>query len=125
MKYLMTKAPEHPKANLSGHVPTHILIVEERLGRPLAKNEVVHHCDFNKTNNDNIKGTEISNLLHMTRPEHQQLPELQARFLIQRGLFGEFLEWYPDEKEIVSIERKLERTQRKLDKLKTKGKEHD
>ncbi len=124
MKYPMTKAPEHPKANLSGHVPTHILIVEERIGRTLEKGELVHHCDFNKTNNANIKGTDISNLLHITRQEHQQLPELQARFLIQKGYYKEFLEWYQDEKEIVLIEHRLEKVQRKLTKFK-KRKKHE
>ena len=118
MKYPMTKAPNHPKANLTGCVPTHILIVEQRLGRPLEKNEVVHHCDFSKSNSGNIVGTKISNLLLMTsRQEHQLLPELQARFLIHKGLFKEFLEWYGEEKEVVLIERKLERAERNLTKF--------
>jgi len=121
MKYPMTKAPKHPKANIAGDVPTHILIVEERLGRPLKKNELVHHVDFNKHNSGCIEGTNISNLLLMSsRQEHQQLPELQARFLVHKGLFKEFLEWYQEEKEIVQIEHKLEKAQRKLTKFRRK-----
>ena len=121
MKYPKTKMPGHPSADITGHVPTHILVVEKRLGRPLEKNELVHHCDFDKLNYGNIKGEEISNLLLMSsRQEHQQLPELQARFLIQRGLYAEFLEWWQEEKEIVRLERGLEKVQRKLIKLRRK-----
>lgn len=113
--------PEHPRADIAGHVPNHILVVEKRLGRPLEKNEIVHHCDFNKHNNDNIENTQLSNLLLMSsRQEHQQLPELQARFLIQKGLYKEFLEWYQEEKEVVRIEHELEKAQRKLERLRKK-----
>lgn len=124
MKYPMTRNPGHPKANIAGDVPTHILVVEERLKRPLEKDEVVHHCDFNKSNSGYIKGTTLSNLLLMSsRQEHQQLPELQARFLIHKGLFGEFLEWYQEAKTIVQIEHKLEKAQRKLTKFRRKHSE--
>lgn len=121
MKYPMTRAPRHPKKNIAGDVPTHILIVEERLGRPLGKNELVHHCDFDKSNFNCIEGTILSNLLLMSsRQEHQQLPELQARFLIHKKLFKEFLEWYQEEKVVVQIEHKLEKAQRKLTKFRRK-----
>ena len=115
MKYPMTRAPGHPKADITGNVPTHIILMEAELGRDLEKNELVHHCDFNKRNNT------ISNLLLMaSRREHQQLPELQARFLIQRGLYEEFLEWYQEEKEVVCIEHELEKAQTKLERLRNK-----
>lgn len=109
--------PGHPRADITGHVPTHILEVEKRIGRPLEKHEVVHHCDFDKDNYGNIEGEAISNLLLMaSRQEHQQLPELQARFLIQHGLYAKFLEWYQEEKEIVRIEHSLEKAQHKLER---------
>ena len=115
MKYPMTRAPGHPRADITGHVPTHIILMEEELGRFLEKNELVHHCDFDKHNNT------ISNLLLMaSRQEHQQLPELQARFLLHRGLYEEFLEWYQEEKEVVQIEHKLAKTQKRLERLRKK-----
>lgn len=115
MKYPMTKAPGHPRADITGSVPTHILLMEYELGRPLEKGELVHHCDFDKHN------SVISNLLLMaSRQEHQQFPELQARFLIQKGLYKEFLEWYQEEKEVVRIEHQLEKTQKHLERLRKK-----
>ena len=48
-------------------VDTHHHVMEEILGRKLAKDEVVHHLDGNKLNND------PSNLQVMTRAEHSRL----------------------------------------------------
>lgn len=45
----------------------HRLIMEEYIGRELAKDEIVHHIDGNKFNND------ISNLQILTRSEHMKL----------------------------------------------------
>lgn len=45
----------------------HQVIMEKHIGRPLRKNEVVHHIDGNKRNND------ISNLLLTTRSEHAKI----------------------------------------------------
>ena len=42
----------------------HRMIMEKHLNRPLSSDEVVHHIDGNKQNND------ISNLKLMTRAEH-------------------------------------------------------
>ena len=51
--------PDHSRARKAGYVYEHILIVEELLGRPLKfygpkhkDNEIVHHIDFNKLNNN-------------------------------------------------------------------------
>lgn len=52
--------------NKKGNVKVHRLIMEQHLGRNLTKNEVVHHIDGNKKNND------ISNLKVMTRGEHSK-----------------------------------------------------
>lgn len=43
--------PEHPRAHPNGYVYEHILVAEATIGRPLSPGEVVHHRDFNKTNN--------------------------------------------------------------------------
>lgn len=45
----------------------HRVIAEQMLGRPLQRNEIVHHIDGNKHNND------PSNLLVMTQSEHMKL----------------------------------------------------
>jgi hypothetical protein len=45
----------------------HRIVAEELLGRPLERNEIVHHIDGNKHNND------PANLLVMTQSEHVRL----------------------------------------------------
>ncbi len=59
-----TYAPQHPRANDSGSVPTHILAAEARIGRYLGDREVVHRLDKNRDNN------EPENLCVMLRGEH-------------------------------------------------------
>ena len=56
--------PEHPNATKNGYVLLHRVIMENHLGRLLNTNEIVHHIDKNKKNND------ISNLQLMDRKEH-------------------------------------------------------
>jgi hypothetical protein len=116
--------PDHPKADVTGLVAEHILIAESCLGRSLEKGEIVHHKDFNKLNND------VKNLLiGITRKQHQQLPEYQARFIIEKGLYKEFLEFWSEqstldfknrqerelEKRLVAAENKFERCKGKLE----------
>lgn len=45
----------------------HVIIMEERIGRRLLYDEVVHHVAGNKANND------INNLALMTRSAHSRL----------------------------------------------------
>lgn len=117
--YKQVYEPGHHRADLTGLVPEHILIAEAVLGRPLKKGEIVHHTDFNKLNN------ESTNLLFpITRPQHQKLPEYQARFLIAKGLYKEFLEWWMQEQkndeanaEVKEIERKLVKVQNERERM--------
>jgi len=91
--YKQVFIPGHAKADVTGLVPEHIVIAEEELGRPLERGELVHHKDFNKFNNsgDNL-------LFPLSRIEHQQLPAFQARFILSKGLYEEFLEWWKQAK---------------------------
>lgn len=65
--YVFVYNPSHPKANNAGYVREHILVMEKHLGRYLSPEEVVHHIDFNRKNND------LCNLLLMTRSSHATL----------------------------------------------------
>ena len=49
--YIWIYQPEHPYANCVGYVYEHRLVIEEKLGRLLRPEEVVHHIDGDKTNN--------------------------------------------------------------------------
>ena len=49
-EYIIDKA--HPRANSEGAVYVHMIVAEEKLGRRLFPEEVVHHKDLNKLNND-------------------------------------------------------------------------
>lgn len=48
----MVKVPDHPRANKWGFVYQHILVAEEKIGRPLNAKEVVHHLNGNPSDNN-------------------------------------------------------------------------
>jgi len=107
--YKQLYKPNHHRADITGMVPVHILVAEEALGRPLEKGEIVHHKDFNKLRN------EVDNLLFpITRPEHQKLPEYQARFILSKGLYEEFLAWWRNMQMSDEYNSKIKETERKL-----------
>ncbi len=49
--YVWIYLPEHHLANKMGYVIEHRMIMEEMLGRPIRKNENVHHLNGNKQDN--------------------------------------------------------------------------
>lgn len=49
--YVQVLAPDHPNARKSKRVPKHRLVMSEFLGRPLKKNENVHHINGDKSDN--------------------------------------------------------------------------
>ena len=55
-KYKCVYMPNHARAFGNGTVYEHVLVAEEKIGRPLKEEEVVHHMDEDKSNNspDNI-----------------------------------------------------------------------
>jgi len=65
--YVWIKLRGHPRANTSGYVREHILILEEKIGRSLLPNEVCHHIDGDVTNN------KPENLEVMTNSTHTSL----------------------------------------------------
>lgn len=46
----------HPRADSRGRVRLHLIVMEEKIGRPVERHESVHHIDGNKLNNhpDNL-----------------------------------------------------------------------
>lgn len=55
--YVLRYRPEHPNCNSNGYIREHRLVMEQKLGRPLLPEEVVHHKDDNPANNhpDNLE----------------------------------------------------------------------
>lgn len=114
--YRLVHKSGHPRSNVTGLVPVYILTAEKQLGRPLEKGELVHHKDFNKLND-----SEDNLLFPITRKEHQQLPAFQARFILSKGLYVEFLVWWYQEKDkvdnVIELERKLVKAQNERERL--------
>jgi DNA-binding CsgD family transcriptional regulator len=50
--YVLVKAKDHPNADRHGYVRLHRLVMEEKLGRLLDPQEVVHHVDGDRQNNE-------------------------------------------------------------------------
>lgn len=67
--YIYKKVINHPHATSRGYVLEHRLIMENHLGRYLKPNEIVHHKDGNKANND-INNLELLNSLFKHRNLH-------------------------------------------------------
>jgi len=49
---LVLAPPDHPHPKSNGYICEHRLVMEQKLGRYLEPEEVVHHIDSNKDNND-------------------------------------------------------------------------
>jgi len=49
--YIYLRRPDHPAASTEGYVAAHRIAAEEKIGRLLKQNEVVHHWDEQPTNN--------------------------------------------------------------------------
>ena len=49
--YINIYMPNHPLATTNGMVYEHVLVAEQKIGRPLKKGETVHHIDHSRDNN--------------------------------------------------------------------------
>ena len=49
--YVMIRRPDHPRARQNGYVLEHLLVMEQKLGRPLAPGEEVHHLNHVRDDN--------------------------------------------------------------------------
>lgn len=71
--YLYIYKPTHPNSIKSGYVAEHRLVAEEKIGRFLKNNEVVHHINENKHDNS------PDNLQVMTASEHNKLHAIKRK----------------------------------------------
>ena len=72
--YRIVSKPGHPNASKHGKLPEHRLVMSEMLGRPLLKNEVVHHKNGIRLDNrpENLE------LWVKTQPPGQRVSDLVA-----------------------------------------------
>ncbi len=80
--YIMIYKPEHPKASPQGYILEHRLKMEEKMGRYLQNEEVVHHINGDRRDNRifNLK-LHKSNSGHF-REEHPDFPrDYRGRFI--------------------------------------------
>jgi hypothetical protein len=49
--YIMIRNQDHPLADSTGYVLEHRIVMENKLGRPLKKGEVIHHINHNRSDN--------------------------------------------------------------------------
>lgn len=83
--YVIVNIPEHPKAFNAISMPDrknfcvyeHVVVAEEMLGRSLGTDEVVHHLDFNRSNNS------PENLLVLLNSEHAKLHQWLKNFTLR------------------------------------------
>jgi hypothetical protein len=62
--YIAIYYPDYPSSNKDGFIMEHVYVMEQHLGRYLEDNEVVHHKNFDRSDN------RIENLQVMTKSEH-------------------------------------------------------
>ena len=75
--YLYAVCKEHPNATQYGYVLYHRVLIENKIGRLLRKDEVIHHKDENKMNNS------LDNLEIMSAQEHSRLHASRGRSVKQ------------------------------------------
>lgn len=71
--YIFIRMPNHPRAR-GGYVQEHILVIEQKIGRPLLKNEETHH--INGIKNDNRP----ENLVALSKKEHRKTQRDYPRY---------------------------------------------
>jgi hypothetical protein len=75
--YTYAKVKYHPNATENNYVLMHRVVVENHIGRYLTADEIVHHKNEDKKDND------IANLELMTNAEHARLHATTGRTLIK------------------------------------------
>lgn len=78
--YIRVRVYDHPYAASDGYIPLHRKLVEDRLGRYLKPDEIVHHIDGDKSNN------ELSNLMVLSPSDHFVRTKLCKKCPLQKEI---------------------------------------
>lgn len=100
--YAQEKYSKHPNSNSRGYILQHRLVMSEYLGRSLTADELVHHIDGDKLNNN------IGNLQLTTRQEHRYEHRGSRKFTEDQ--IQEIIQLYGDGLSSVKISEKFNTT---------------
>lgn len=87
--YILEKTPDHPRANRSGYVRQHRLVMERELGRHLLPTEVVDHRNGDQSDNriENLRlFASNSDHLHATLTGRGKMPRPEREALRQEAV---------------------------------------
>lgn len=76
--YVFIYKPNHPNCTKDKYVLEHRLIMENKIGRYLTKDEIVHHINHNPSDN------KIENLMLMSKYEHNKKHHTGTRFGLRK-----------------------------------------
>lgn len=65
--YAILRMPNHPMSRSNGYYPEHRFVMEQKLGRFLKREEVIHHINEDKLDN------RVSNLKLTNHSEHKKI----------------------------------------------------
>lgn len=80
--YIAVYLPNHPFSTSDGYIMQHRLLMEKHLGRYLTEDEVVHHINSVRSDND------INNLQLMTAKEHMSY-HMKLRYEKERNKYAQ------------------------------------
>ena len=80
--YVFIKAPQHKNANVNGYVTEHVLVMSKHVGRPMIKNEEVHHRNGIRTDN-RLENLELWNKSHPAGSRVEDLVRFAEQVLKQ------------------------------------------
>ena len=78
--YIWVKVKDHPYANYGGYVREHRLIMEERLGRYLEPDEIVHHINEDTFDNRDFNLGLYKDSPHKSKHANSRIRDGNGRF---------------------------------------------
>ncbi len=89
--YVVIRRPNHPNATNYGWVLQHRLVVENKIGRYLLPNEIIHHVNEKRSDN------RINNLIIVSKKQHSIIhSKFNYNDVIDEGVTMDELFKYPD-----------------------------
>ena len=103
--YIYLYKPDHPNAYAGGTIMEHRWIMSQHLGRPLTKDELVHHINGDRQDN-RIENLELTNRsehkrIHQTLCQPDNLTKEQLQYLLDHFTAEEVSAWFGVERSVL------------------------